>query len=106
MPRPTSQPRGAKTAHGRLVVVSRSIVEQGSPANRVFHFAEDDGYVILDQATADQDPGLAARDSLEVVCLECLLELQPEVGRGLDVARGSESGGARLYRGEWLEEME
>jgi hypothetical protein len=47
------------------------------------------------------DPSEIRPEDLQVVCLSCLIERHPAVGRGMDVAK--ETGESALVDGEWLE---
>jgi hypothetical protein len=76
-------------------VVSASVLD-GAPATVVY--GGDDGrFTIL-----ERDRGPRQTDS--VICLDCLLELQPRLGRGLDVAK--EHGTAYCIDGEWQAQRE
>ena len=81
--------------------MSRALLEPDTPAVRVLYLGPDDGYVILDASIPD-DPSALKPGGFTPICLGCLIERRPEVGRGMDVAR--RAGGARLVEGAWLEE--
>jgi hypothetical protein len=80
-----------------LSVVSQA-VSDGAMPTRVFR--DDDGYLLLGDDVPD-DPGECDPTSLIVVCSDCLLDLNPGVGRAMDAAKAT--GEARLSDGAWLE---
>jgi hypothetical protein len=94
---------------GLSVVVSRGLLEAGTPAHRVLYFRHEPSYLVLSEDTPEDPAELSASD-FRSVCLGCLLDRHPELGRGLDVAREARSspevGGARWVPavGDWLEE--
>ena len=53
---------------------------------------------MLDDGAPD-DPTGADDDAFATICLHCLIDMHPEVGRGLDVA--TQLGAARLVHGAW-----
>jgi hypothetical protein len=84
-----------------LAVASRALLEAGAAPSRVLYFEEDRSYLVLD-ADTPEDPSTVTVGYLAPVCVHCLLDQHPSVGRGMDVAR--RTGGARLVEGAWLEE--
>jgi hypothetical protein len=63
----------------------------------------DSGFTVLFEDAPDPDEldGLGEHPALSSVCLHCLIDDHPEIGRGLDVAR--EWGAADLdENGEWI----
>jgi hypothetical protein len=98
-PRPTPKVVSSRSAHTRLAVVSEA-VHAGAMPTRILR-GDDGGLIVLDASCPEN--GDEFDGELVVVCEHCLLDLCPEVGRGLDVAR--RAGAARLWQGEWLEEM-
>lgn len=63
---------------------------------------QDSGFTVLfadapDPADVDEHE---MHPAISFVCLHCLIDQHPEVGRGLDVAR--ENGAADLIDGEWV----
>jgi hypothetical protein len=103
-PRPRrSQDFSPRSSHGSaLAAVSRALLEPHTAPHRVLHFEDDGGFLILDAAHSDLDPNELGASVLAPVCVRCLLEQHPSVGRGMDVAQ--RTGGARLIEGQWLEE--
>jgi hypothetical protein len=57
----------------------------------------DSGYLILYSDAPDLDNEVD--DATTLVCVHCLVDHDPEAGRGLDLAR--QHGGASLDDGEW-----
>jgi hypothetical protein len=74
--------------HGRLVAV---VVGAEAPVVTVVHSDEkviptDSGFTVL-LSDAPERPEDADDDDMETMCLHCLIEDHPEVGRGLDLAK-------------------
>jgi hypothetical protein len=75
-------------------IASRAVLD-GAPATVVY--GGDDGrFTILER---DRGP----RKDDAPACIDCVLELQPGLGRGLDVAK--EHGTAYCIDGEWKEKI-
>jgi len=86
---------------GKLVAVSRSVVEDGAAITRVMYWPDDGTFLFLDSDAPD-DPGADYEPDLVVLCLDCLLENGGgALGRGMDVAR--RAGEARYVDGVWQE---
>jgi hypothetical protein len=73
-------------------IASQAVVE-GAPATVVYDVGDAE-FTVLE---ADRPP----EQTDAPICLDCLLELQPGLGRGLDVAH--EHGIAVCIDGEWQE---
>jgi hypothetical protein len=74
-------------------VVSQAVLD-GAPATVVYDVGDAE-FTVLER---DRAPSQSDRP----ICLDCLLELQPGLGRGLDVAK--QHGIAYCVDGEWREE--
>jgi hypothetical protein len=61
----------------------------------------DSGFTVIYQDAPDpEDLDGIDDDGSELVCVRCLIDEHPEIGRGLDIAR--EYGVADLEDGEWV----
>jgi hypothetical protein len=65
-----------------LSVLSEGVA-RGEPVTRIY--GEDGSYILLDEACPES--GDEYDGELTVVCLGCLLDQRPELGRGLDLAK-------------------
>ena len=98
---PRSGVHGSPTwghASSKLVVVTRAVADGTSP-RWIAYLEEDEGFLIGETYV---DPVEQRWQDLVVVCLDCLLERHPAVGRGMDFAK--ETGESALVDGEWLEQ--
>jgi hypothetical protein len=80
---------------GSAWAIASQAVLDGTPATVVYDVGDAEFTVL------EQDRGPKKTDG--PICLDCLLELQPGLGRGLDVAR--EHGIAVCIDGEWKEKI-
>jgi hypothetical protein len=48
----------------------------------------DSGFTVLFEDAPDPEDSYPGHPAIEFVCLRCLLDSNPELGRGLDIARG------------------
>lgn len=76
-------------------------VRQGQAVTRVIH--GESGFTLLAAEMADENPDDHDIEEVHVVCLDCLLELHPEAGAGMDFAR--RAGSSRFHLGQWMEEI-
>jgi hypothetical protein len=76
---------------GSAWAVASKAVLDGAPVTIVYG-GSDGRFTVLEE---DREP----RETDSPICLDCLLELQPGLGRGLDVAK--EHGTAYCIDGEW-----
>jgi hypothetical protein len=79
---------------GSAWAIASQAVLEGALATVVYDVGDAE-FTVLE---ADRAP----RQSDSPICLDCLLELQPGLGRGLDVAK--QHGIAYYVDGEWREE--
>jgi hypothetical protein len=87
-----------RCASERLSVVTEA-VDQGAPVVRILG-SDDDSFILLDEdcpENADDYDG-----ELVVICMGCILEQHPEVGRGLDLAKRYGSARYRADGDEWV----
>jgi hypothetical protein len=79
----------------KLVVVTRAVADGASP-RWVAYLEEDENFLIGEKYI---DPVAQRWQDLVVVCVDCLLEQHPDVGRGMDLAQ--EEGVACYSEGAW-----
>jgi hypothetical protein len=88
-------------SHGKLVVA----VGSESPVATVIYHGEspplDSGYTVLFADAPEELPDLDD-PCLHTVCLHCLIELHPEAGRGLDLAKKHGTADRDPETGEWF----
>jgi len=60
----------------------------------------DSGFTVLFDDAPDPDDVAADDERLSWVCLHCIIDEHPEIGRGLDLAR--QHGAADRKTGEWI----
>jgi hypothetical protein len=80
----------------RLSVVSEGVA-RGEPVTRIY--GEDGSYILLDEDCPESGDDYTGE--LTVVCLDCLLDQRPEVGRGLDIAKRHHAA-HRDEAGDWI----
>ena len=92
--------RRAQREHGLLAtIVGREPPIVAVHYDDEFTHPSDSGYLLL-FSDGPKDPADVTADDFRVLCLHCLIEDHPEVGRGLDLAR--ERGEANLVDDEWV----
>jgi hypothetical protein len=91
---PEVQQGGNAMIHNAELAAVEKIVYRGTQAGFVVHDGE--GFIVLED---EREPWMVSVAELTTVCLHCLINRQPEVGRGLDLAR--EHGAARRHSGGW-----
>jgi hypothetical protein len=74
-------------------IASKAVLE-GAPATVIYDVGDAE-FTVLER---DREP----KQTDAPICLDCLLELQPGLGRGLDIAK--QHGIAYRVDGEWREE--
>jgi hypothetical protein len=79
---------------GSAWAIASKAVLDGAPATVVYDVGDAE-FTVLER---DREP----RKTDSPICLDCLLELQPGLGRGLDIAK--QTGIAYRVDGEWREE--
>ena len=79
---------------GSTWAIASQAVLDGAPAT-VIYSGSDEQFSVLER---DREP----RETDTPICLDCLLELQPGLGRGLDIAK--ERGSAYRVDGRWRAE--
>ena len=81
-----------------FAVVHNSVWTEGVPAG-VVHDYEHEFTLVLDRERDDDETPM---DEYVCVCLHCLIDEHPELGRAIDLAK--KTGSAYRVDGEWREE--
>jgi hypothetical protein len=76
-------PRCRSHSHRKPLSVLSEGVARGEPVTRIY--GEDGSFILLDETCPES--GDEYDGELVVVCLGCLLDQRPELGRGLDLAK-------------------